>query len=261
MSAHQAFLETSYRALRGGALGPLSSTYGEFSKISLEKWLADPYLNSPALLAFLRLNPPTAREFLVSVKVERGRVMLLATNLRLWMEAKDRAVACFRFADLSSYEARSKFGWNHVVTVRTKSGGTKTVEGVPFVLSDDLARYLISGTAPLAETAAQPEAPSSNQQVLRPAQPADNAPSIAEPDAGWFQQALNGARQGAVAAAGTAAVAHFFTQGKVTFFVFLVSYLLFLNGLRRFAMAGGIASFIVTGSTLLALLRYFDVRL
>ncbi|MBU1237541.1 MAG: hypothetical protein KJ634_08575 [Gammaproteobacteria bacterium] len=147
MSTHREFLETTYRALRDGALGPLSSTYADVSHISLEGWLADPYLNSPALSDFLRLYPPGAGEFLVSLKVEHGRVLLLATNLRLWMQAKDRALVCLRFAELSSYEARSKFGWNHVVTVRMKSGETKTVAGVPMVLPVDLANFLISGTA------------------------------------------------------------------------------------------------------------------
>jgi hypothetical protein len=261
MSTHQAFLEATYHALRGGALGPLSSTYGDVSKISLEAWLADPYLNSPALLAFLRLNPQTAGEFLVSVKVEHGRVQLLATNLRLWMETKDHIVVCLHFAELASYETRAKFGWNHVVTVRTKSGESRTIEGVPIVLSDDLAQYLISGTATPVETATEQEAHSSDQQALQPTPGADIAAPTAEPGSGWFVQVLNGARQGAVAAVGTAAVAHFFTQGKVTFVVFFISYLLFLNGLRRFAMASGVVSFVATGATLLVLLRHFDVRL
>ena len=149
MSTHRAFLAASYHALREKRLGSLARRYAaDVSNITLDSWLADPVLNSPAFAEFLGAHPPREGEFLVFVRSERGVLIIVLTNLRVWMRVSRRkGFESLEFQELSQYESKSNYGWNFSVTVHTRAGQTKLLRGIPYVLADDLANFLISGTS------------------------------------------------------------------------------------------------------------------
>jgi hypothetical protein len=145
MNTHRAFLASSYQAFRAGRFGSLVP---DVSNITLDAWLAEPSVNSPAFVEFLVAHPPRDGEVLVCLFSKRGAPCLVATNLRLWMRnSRRKDFESLEFQEISQYESKCKYGWNFSVTVRTRAGQTKSFRGMPYVLADDLANFLISGPA------------------------------------------------------------------------------------------------------------------
>jgi hypothetical protein len=102
-----------------------------------------PNFNNQAFLHILAANPPRAGEFLVSLKIEFG-ALLIATNMRIWMRRTRKPLILLELSELSQYELKPGW-WNNTIIVWTRVGETKTFEGVPLALHEDLANYLISG--------------------------------------------------------------------------------------------------------------------